>query len=180
MPRDNIPDWKNMPEDTPLVTLCWQDIYAFACDELDRDPTQQEVLDLFEDTQGRMSDVVGESFSEDMMDVMSYVIPEMLKSKRYDIDTMSDAELRSRKYCHNCEEVHDTYWELATCEKNPEGLSSEPQDHGNDTDGIIKCSDAWCNPTLQTIPSEQITKEFVHTHNADEKCAQCHHMLESQ
>ena len=180
MPRDTIPDWKGMPEDVPIASLSWHDIYIYTCDELGRDPTESEVRELFETVTDRMSDSMGEPFSDTMDVIMSMEANSMLKEKKYDISAMNDTELKSKKYCHNCEEVHDTYWEIATCEKNPEGLSSEPQDHGNDTDGIIKCSDAWCNPTLQTIPSEQITKEFVHTHNADEKCAQCHHMLESQ
>ena len=179
MSRDNIPDWEDMPDGVSLATLSWEDVYIKACEWMGRNPTRDEIFDMFDEMASSMRNAVQDDMPAQLDTLISEIVTECLKSKKYHISIMSDEELASKKYCHKCQEVQETYWELSTCDKNLEGLSSEPKDHGNDEDGIIMCSDAWCNPTLQTIETQLITKEFVHTHNMDEKCVECHHMLES-
>ncbi len=175
---DRIPDWEDMPDGVSLVTLSWEDVYVKARKELLRNPTREETLKIFDDIAHPMSNAVQDDMPAHLDALIEEMVKECLKSKPYSIDSMSPEELVSRKYCHTCQDIQETYWELGVCEKNPEGLCI-PKDHGNDKDGIIECSDEWCNPTQQTVET-QITKEFVQSHNVDERCAQCHRMLESQ
>lgn len=175
MDRDDVPDWKDMPRDTPIATLCWQDIYIFASDELGRNPTQEEVRELFEETDYTLSKVVGDSFSEDLMDVMSQVVFGMLKEKRYNADTMSDAEFACKKYCHECKLVCETYWEINYCSKNPQGIDIPKTEHGNDN----TCEDGYCNPESMMVELENLTTPYIKEHAVYERCVKCHQYFDS-
>ena len=56
---DDIPNWENMPDPSPLVTLNWEDVWESAKmetqDKFQRDPTQDEVTAIF-DTVDRKAD----------------------------------------------------------------------------------------------------------------------------
>ena len=175
MSRADIPDWCDMPEDTPISTLCWQDVYTYAADELDRAPTKQEVRDLFDSTAERISDVTGESFSEDLMDVIYHTVSDLLKEKPYNPEQMNNEELTSKKYCHECIKVQETYWELNYCEKNPQGIDVFTGNHGNDN----TCEDGYCNPESATIESKDITVQYIKEHAVYERCVTCHQYFDS-
>lgn len=175
MSKNEIPKWTDMPADISISTLCWKDVYTYAVDELERVPTQQEVRDLFESTAERISDVIGESFPEDLMNVMYYTILDLLKSKKYDVDKMSDAEIYSKKYCHECNEVQETYWEINYCEKNPKGIDVFTGEHGNDD----TCEDGYCNPESDVVEDETITIQYVKNHAVYERCSKCHQYFDS-
>jgi len=175
MSREDIPDWKDMPEDISISTLCWQDICTFAYNELERVPTQQEVKELFETITDRMTDVMGENFSDSLCIITDVAIEEMLKSKPYNQDRLTGDELTSKKYCHECEEIQDTYWELNFCDKNPQGIDVPTIQHGNDD----TCEDGYCNPESFTVESKHITKQYVKEHAIFERCTQCHQYFDS-
>jgi len=160
MSRNEIPDWSDMPKDASISTLCWQDIYTFAADELERKPTRQEVINLFDTTTERISYVIGESFSEDLMDVIHHTVLDLLKSKRYNPEQMSDVQLTGKKYCHECMEIQVSYWELNHCKKNPKGIDVFAEEHGNNN----TCEDGYCNPESITVEQKDITKQYIKEH----------------
>lgn len=47
-----FPDWKDMPESQPIVTLSWEDIYdkaeVITQEKFQRNPTQEEIKELFD------------------------------------------------------------------------------------------------------------------------------------
>ena len=75
------------------------------------------------------------------------------------------------KFCGDCNKQVETYWELAYCDKNPEGLLTEPMKHGNEIDGTITCEDDYCNPGRQVV--ENPTEEYIKTHEVEERCKEC-------
>jgi len=174
MSREDIPDWKNMPDDIPISRLCWQDIYTFAYDKLERVPTQQEVKELFDAIIYRMTDTMGENFSDSLCIIADVAIAEMLKSKPYDQDRLTGDELTSKKYCHECEEIQETYWELNFCDKNPKGIDIQTN-HGNDD----TCEDGYCNPESFIVESKDINDAFVKNHAVYERCVTCHQYFDS-
>lgn len=175
MSREDIPDWKDMPEDIPISTLCWEDVYTFARDELERAPTQQEVQELFDDMSGKMTDAMGETFSDYLGTIADIAVEEMLKSKPYDQDKLTEGQLESKKFCHECDEIRQTYWELNFCDKNPKGIDVFTKEHGNDD----TCEDGYCHPESVTVETEHITKQYVKEHAVYERCAQCHQYFDS-
>ena len=85
------------------------------------------------------------------------------------------------KYCSDCEKQVETYWELWSCDKNPEGLSDGLKNHGNIIGDMSTCEDDYCKPTdgeveLQTDPKEK--EEYIRTHEVNERCSECHQMME--
>ena len=93
----------------------------------------------------------------------------------YNQDTMTDSELTTNKYCHQCKGVRKTYWELAHCEKNPEGKNTPDAPHGNNE----TCDDRYCKPERRQVSGKQLTAEYVKTHQISEKCTACYQYLES-
>lgn len=51
MPQIESSEWTDMPEPKSMLTLSWEDIYSIAEDisqnELQRNPTQEEIKELF-------------------------------------------------------------------------------------------------------------------------------------
>lgn len=88
-------------------------------------------------------------------------------------------ELHTDKYCADCEKIVETYWELWSCDKNPEGLTKPPMPHGNIIDDTITCDDEYCNPTDGEVDKSEITPEYVRTHEVHERCCECDQFMES-
>ena len=182
MSREDIPEWDNMPESVPISSLSWEDIYPYAYDELGREPTESEIREIFDTVEKRMSNSIGEYFSENLETIMGLEIEEMLKKAKYDASKMTDEQLNSKKFCPNCDKVQDTYWEVHKCDKNPEGVYETTEimeEHGNVANGIVECSDEYCNPTDEVV-DKPVTREYVSSHTVEEKCGSCHSFLESQ
>ena len=176
MPRDTIPDWKDMPEDVTLSTFTWHDLFIKACDGLGRDPTHSEIIELFDTVADRMSDGMGEQFSDTLDSIMGMELESMLEQKRYDVSSLCKAELTSKKYCHECNEVQKTYWELNHCKKNPKGIDLFSCDeHGNDG----TCEDAHCSPESTPVESKDINPKYLKEHSVYERCVQCHQYFDS-
>ena len=94
---------------------------------------------------------------------------------------MTYEQLNSKKFCPNCDKVQDTYWEVYKCDKNPDGLSEGLEEHGNE-DGdpdYGECTDEYCNPTDEEV-DKPVTREYIDSHETEEKCGSCHSFLESQ
>ena len=87
--------------------------------------------------------------------------------------------MNSKKFCPNCDKVQDTYWEVYKCDKNPEGVSETMEEHGNVVNGVVKCSDEYCNP-IDEVVDKPVTHEYINSHTVEEKCSSCHRYLESQ
>ncbi len=62
-------------------------------------------------------------------------------------------------------------WEIWACDKNPEGIIPEPKNHGNEIDGMVTCSDEYCNP--RDIAVEDPSDEFIKTHEVHSRCNKC-------
>ncbi len=164
-----------MPEDISLQTLSWHDVFLRAHDELGRTPTRQEVLGMWDEIRDKMTDAAGDDFSAVLSAVLEDVIPGMMQRKQYSQDAMSKEELTSRKHCHRCQEMQDTYWELSYCNRNPHGLYAENPNHGNDN----TCEDGYCSPESGTVERQDIDEEYVKKHTVSERCMECHQHFES-
>jgi len=83
-------------------------------------------------------------------------------------------------FCRQCDKNVATYWELDYCEKNPEGLISEPTEHGNKINGVITCEDGYCNPRQAIIDDNTLTtKGYIRTHEVHQRCEECDQFMES-
>lgn len=175
MPRNNIPDWEDMPETVSLVSLSWEDVFMGAWDELQRDPTPQEVIAIFDKMSSSMKWAAEDAFSDQLHRTIPEIVVEYLKSKPYNQDGMTTEQLLHKKYCHECEEIQQTYWELNYCEKNPEGIDNFLGDHRNDG-----CEDEYCNPKSDPVESDIITTSYIKEHAVFERCVKCHQYFDSE
>ena len=182
MCRD-IPDWKDMPDGVPLGTLLWEDVYIKACEEMGRNPTRDETLDMFEEMANSMSMLTQDDIPAQLDALISEIVIECLKSKPYNSYSMTDEELTFKKYCYECKEIQETYWELNHCEKNPEGIDVltkgidilTAEQHGNDG----TCEDGYCNPESTEVEKQGITVSYIKDHAVYERCVQCHQYFDS-
>jgi hypothetical protein len=74
--------------------------------------------------------------------------------------------------CAYCEKETETYWELWFCDKNPEGIVTNPEPHGNIVGGMPTCEDDYCNPGTCLIPNEDVGA-IIKTHEVHERCKEC-------
>lgn len=69
----------------------------------------------------------------------------------------------------------EMYYELWSCNKNPEGRTDkefmENYDHGNDIDGTTTCEDDYCNPQYERI--EPTDQNYIENHEVHERCGLC-------
>ena len=168
------PDWKDMPDGVTLAILSWEDVYIKACEEMRRNPTRKETLEMFDDMAHSMRNAIQDDMPVQLDALISEIVADALKSKPYSQDSMSQDELTSKKYCHECHEIQDTYWELNHCEKNPEGIDLF-ENHGNDE----TCEDGYCSPESTVVESEYITVQYIKEHAVFEKCESCHQYFDS-
>ena len=99
----------------------------------------------------------------------------MASKPPYNPHSMNPDELASKKYCHQCKEIQETYWELTHCDKNPEGIDVFVGNHGNDD----TCEDDYCHPESTQIEKEHITTSYIKEHAVYERCVQCHQYFDS-
>ncbi len=168
------PDWKDMPDGISLATLSWEDVYVKACKELERNPTREETLDMFDEMADSMRNTVQDDMPAQLEYMITEIVEECLKSKPYNAYVMTSEELTFKKYCHECKEVQETYWELNYCEKNPEGIDIFTE-HGNDE----TCEDEYCNPESTAVENKDITIPYIKSHAVHERCVQCHQYFDS-
>ena len=90
MSSEDIPEWDNMPESVPISSLSWEDIYPYAYDKLGREPTESEIREIFDTIVDRMSDRIGEYFSETLQDIIDLEVPDILKKAENDVSKMTD------------------------------------------------------------------------------------------
>ncbi len=88
---------------------------------------------------------------------------------------MIDKELTGKKYCHECKETQETYWELNFCDKNPQGMDVFTGHHGNND----TCEDGYCNPESTPVESKDINNAFISNHAVHERCIKCHQYFNS-
>lgn len=175
MSRENIPDWKDMPDSISLASLAWEDIFIVAHDELGRTPTKQETVDMFDEISKSMINATQDDLPDQLQTLIPEIVAECLKSKPYDPHSMNNEQLVSKKYCHECQEIHETYWELNHCEKNPERIDVFTEEHGNDD----TCEDGYCNPGSTQVGKEDINKSYINNHAVYERCVECHQYFDS-
>ena len=175
MSRGIIPDWSDMPEGMTLATLSWEDVFIKAQEELQRDPTREETLEMFDDMAHSMKHAVQDDMPSQLDALISEIVTECLKSSPYNQDALTDEQLTWKKYCHECHEIQETYWELNFCDKNPDGIDIDTPYHGNDD----MCEDDYCNPDSVPVDDEKITKQYVKEHAVFERCVQCHQYFDS-
>ena len=184
MSRDNIPDWEDMPDGVSLTSiLSWEDVYIKACEKMGRNPTRDEILDMFDEMASSMRNAVQDDIPAQLDTLISEIVTECLKSKPYNSYSMTDEELTFKKYCHECKEIQETYWELNHCEKNPEGIDVltkgidilTAEQHGNDG----TCEDGYCNPESTEVEKQGITVSYIKDHAVYERCVQCHQYFDS-
>lgn len=171
-----VPRWKDMPDALSLATLSWEDVYIKACKEMQRNPSREETLYMFDEMSSSMKNAVQDDMPAQQLDALiSEIVTECLKSKPYAPHTMSKEELISKKYCHECKEIQETYWELNFCEKNPEGTDVLVEDHGNDN----TCKDEYCNPESIPVEKESVSESYIKEHAVYERCVKCHQYFDS-
>lgn len=84
------------------------------------------------------------------------------------------------KFCPQCQEITASYFELDTCDKNPEGLVNCSIEHGNDIEGTITCEDDYCNPQYEAIDPEDIESvQWLKDHEVHERCSSCEQFREA-
>ena len=159
----------------PIGLLTWKDLYFVAGFEMQRNLTKDETKRLFDATRKRLPWALKERFQEDFEGIVGMEVKSMLKEKIYVQESLKGEEITSKKYCHQCEEVQKTYWDLRYCDKNPEGIYENYLDHGNDN----TCDDEYCNPESLEVDDEDLTAEYVREHAVAELCTVCGGYLES-
>ena len=155
--------------------MYWEDVYKYAHNVLKRDPTQMETIQLFETIQRRMISLMGDVFPEHLEAITDTAVEEMLRARPYNPHSMTREMILTSKYCHECNEVQKSYWELNYCDKNPQGIDPMDWLHGNDDE----CSDEYCNPDSATVDVSEIDPEYVKGHAVHERCAVCHQYFDS-
>ncbi len=78
----------------------------------------------------------------------------------------------------------EIYWELWTCDKNPQGRTDiefmENYDHGNSEDeGMTTCEDYYCNPKYEELQEEliELSPNYLKNHEVHERCRECGKIL---
>lgn len=175
MVHGEIPQWIDMPEPVSVSTLSWEDTFYILQGELERDPTRKEVFEMFSNISRGMQKVGGDDFFTQLETIASIVLLDYQKEQPYNADKMNTEELLSNKYCHNCDRVSETYWDLASCNKNPDGLVSGLANHGNDS----TCDDEYCSPNNSSANDHDINPEYIQKHCVEEKCMGCNSYMES-
>ena len=96
-----IPNWSNMPDGMSLAILSWEDVYIKACDELERNPTRDEILEIFDDMSKSMRNITQDGMPAQLDALITEIVTECLKSKPYDPHSMTDEELTSKNTVTN-------------------------------------------------------------------------------
>lgn len=96
---------------------------------------------------------------------------------------MEDMEKQTMKrqdvaWCPQCKNHTETYWDLAVCDKNPDGLTCLDESHGNVIGGVITCEDGYCNPDTVPVEPENVNPEYLSTHETARRCVECHDYLD--
>ena len=170
-----IPQWQGMPKEIVMSSIRWEDVYKQTHEEIGREPTKEEITNILETIKGNRQDDKERIPEMGVVEDIHHAVSVMLRSKSYNQDTMTDSELTANKYCHQCNKMRKTFWELAHCEKNPEGKNTLEIHHGNNE----ACDDVYCNPERRQVSGKQLTAEYVKTHQVSEKCTECGQYLES-
>lgn len=72
--------------------------------------------------------------------------------------------MSEKSVCCNAELI----WENWSCDKNPEALIPEPQEHGNNN----TCDDDYCSP--QTVELDFTpSAEYCYSHECHSRCSKC-------
>lgn len=82
----------------------------------------------------------------------------------------------------------DTWWQICSCDKNPEGLIPQPKTHGNiQDDGSTLCEDDYCSPRTDFIilnededDNDYSSENYIKTHEVHERCSKCNQIQEAR